>query len=132
MRNTDEYVAAVKQRVKKIERQRKIRRNRMIAISYTATGLLVIIGLSFLIHNMITNFPETEYTYSGGAASIFNMNSGFGYVLIGLLAFAFGVSITILCHKIQLRNQEDNQEGMNTINSSDTKEMLGDKENNNG
>jgi uncharacterized membrane protein len=105
MRNTDERVAAVKLRVKEMKRQKQVRQGRIIGMSSVAASLLFIIGLSFAMPDMLVGLPGGVPTYSGIAASIFDGCRGFGYVLIGVLAFSLGVSVTILCYRIRLRNQ---------------------------
>ena len=105
MRNTEERVLAVKQRAKEIERQKRIRKGRIVMVSYSAASLLLIIGLSFAMPGIMAGMPESEYAYFGAAAGIFNQNEGFGYVLIGLLAFLLGVSVTILGYRLRLRNR---------------------------
>jgi hypothetical protein len=105
MRNTDERVAAVKLRVKEMKRQKQVRQGRIIGMSSVAASLLFIIGLSFAMPDMLVELPGGVHVYSGIAASIFDGSRGFGYVLIGVLAFSLGVSVTILCYRIRLRNQ---------------------------
>lgn len=105
MRNTEERVAAVKLRVKEMERQKQVRQGLIISISPVAVCLLFIIVLSFAMPSMLVGLSSGVHTYSGTAASIFDGSRGFGYVLIGVLAFSLGVSVTILCYRIRLRNQ---------------------------
>jgi multisubunit Na+/H+ antiporter MnhB subunit len=105
MRNTEERVAAVKLRVKEMKRQKQVRQDRFISMSSVAACLLFIIGFSFAMPGMLLGLPGGAHTYSGTAASIFDGSRGFGYVFIGVLAFSLGVSVTILCYRIRLRNQ---------------------------
>lgn len=109
MRNTEQRVAAVKRRAKEIQRQKKARRGRIVGISSAATCLIFIVGLSFAMPGIMTGMANGAYTYVGAAASIFDGSGGFGYVLIGLLAFVLGVSVTILCYRIRLRSQNDHE-----------------------
>lgn len=105
MRNTEERVAAVKLRSKEMKRQKQVRQGRIISISFVAACLLLIIGLSFAMPDMLVGLPSGAHIYSGTAASIFDGSRAFGYVLIGVLAFSLGVSVTILSYRIHLRNQ---------------------------
>ena len=104
MRNTEERAAAVKQRAKEMQRQKHIRRSRIVMVSSAAACLFIIVGLSLAMPGIIAGMPESEYAHFGAAAGIFNMNGAFGYVLIGLLAFVLGVSVTILGYRIRLKN----------------------------
>lgn len=59
MRSHEERVAAVKQRVAQIERQKRQRRNRLLALS-AAACLAVIVGVSFAMPGISENWlPET-------------------------------------------------------------------------
>jgi hypothetical protein len=114
MRNTEERVLAVKQRAKELERQTRIRKGRVVTASYAAACLLLIIGLSLAMPNVMAGIPEGEYAYFGAAAGIFDRSGGFCYALIGLLAFLLGVSVTILGYRLNLRNRlerEDSEDG---------------------
>ena len=83
MRTTAERLAAAKQRARELERERQRRR---------ARGILCI----------AEGFSDT--TLGGGmAASIFSGRS-LGYLVVGLLAFALGVCVTVLC--VRLRGHE--------------------------
>lgn len=105
MRNTEERVLAVRQRAREIERQKRIRKGRIVMVSYAAACLLLIVGLSFAMPGIMAGMPESEYAYFGAAAGIFDQNGRFGYVLIGLLAFLLGVSVTILSYRLRLGNR---------------------------
>ncbi len=105
MRNTEERVLAVKLRVKEIEGQKRIRKGRMLCISSFAACLLFLMGLSFIMPRIMDSMTGDEYANFGTAAGIFDGSNFFGFVLIGFLAFALGVSVTILSYKIKLINQ---------------------------
>ena len=109
MRNTEQRVAAVKRRAKEIQRQKKARRGRTVGISSAAACLIFIVGLSFAMPGIMAGMANGAYTYVGAAASIFDGGGGFGYALIGLLAFALGVSVTILSYHIQLRSRRNRE-----------------------
>jgi uncharacterized membrane protein len=107
VRNTDERAAAVKQRAKEIARQKQNRRCSIVMASYASACLLFIVGLSFAMPGIMAGMSDGAYTYAGAAASIFDGSGGFGYVFIGILAFLLGVSVTILCYRVRLRNRKD-------------------------
>jgi hypothetical protein len=105
MRNTEERAAAVKLRVKEMKRRKQVRQGRIISMSSVVACLLFIIGLSVAMPGMLAGLPDDAHPYFGTAASIFDGSRGFGYVLIGVLAFSLGVSVTILCYRIRQRTQ---------------------------
>ena len=49
MRSNEERVAAVRRRVAQIERQKRHRKNRIIALAAVAACLVVIVGASFAL-----------------------------------------------------------------------------------
>lgn len=125
MRNTEERVLAVKLRTKEIEGQKRIRRGRMLCISSFAACLLLLVGLSFIMPGVMDFMTDDEYVHLDTAASIFDGSNFFGFVFIGFLAFALGVSVTILSYKIKLANQLDQED-------KEDKRDKGDKESKEG
>ena len=107
MRNTEERVLAVKQKAQALEKQKQIRHSRIVMVLYTTTCLLFIVGLSVAMPGIMADMPESKYAYYGGAASIFDDSGGFGYVIIALLAFVLGVSVTILGYLFRFKNQRN-------------------------
>lgn len=106
MRNTEERVLAVKLRTKEIEGQKRVRRGRIICISSFAVCLLFLAGLSFVMPGIMDSMPDDKYSHFGTVASIFDGSNFYGFVLIGFLAFALGVGMTILAYKIK-GNRDD-------------------------
>lgn len=110
MRTTEERVLAVKLRIKKIEGQKRIHRGRMLCIGSFAACLFLILGLSFVMPRVTDPMSDDGYVSFNTAASIFDGSNCFGFVFIGILAFALGVSVTILSYKIKLINQSDQED----------------------
>ena len=110
MRTTEERVLAVKLRIKKIEGQKRIHRGRMLCIGSFAACLFLILGLSFVMPRVMVAMPDTGYDNFATTASIFDGSNFYGFALIGFLAFALGVSVTILSYKIKLINQSDQED----------------------
>lgn len=106
MRTTDERMAAVQRRAKELEQEKQQRRGRILGIASFAASLTLIVGISLFMPGMMEDLQTVKYVSSGAAASIFYQNAALGYVLIGVLAFALGVCVTILCHRIHLRSIE--------------------------
>ena len=47
-------------------------------------------------------------------ASIFANKGFFGYVVVGILAFLLGISVTLMCDILHKRNKERNEENDRT------------------
>ena len=127
MRTTAERLAEAKRRVSKLDiaacqrkakryvadkdfskqaneemRLRQRRRARGLLWAGTAACFVVIISLALVMPGITEEFSDTALG-GGMAASIFSGRS-LGYLVVGLLAFALGVCVTVLC--VRLRGHE--------------------------
>lgn len=110
MRSTEERAAAVRRRARELERQSRARRGRIVGILSAAACLLFVVGLSLAMPGIMAGLPDGGYAFSGAVAGIFDGRGGLGYVLVGLLAFVLGISVTILFCRIRLRSQKDHED----------------------
>ena len=108
MRTTDERLAAAKRRAEEITRQERCRRSRLAAVSGAAACLAVILGLALAMPSVTAHFSGADY-YGGMTASLFSGGS-LGYLLVGLLAFALGVCVTVLCFRLRGRGRDTDDE----------------------
>ena len=102
MRTTAERLAAAKRRARELERQRQRRRPGAEEPTGTAACLVVIVSLALVMPGITEGFSDTALGV-GMAASVFSGRS-LGYLVVGLLAFALGVCVTVLC--VRLRGHE--------------------------
>lgn len=109
MRSNEERAAAVKRRVAQIERQKRRRKNRIVALSSVAVCLAVIVGASFVMSGISEKRIALDYAGYETAASIFSGGGATGYIIIGLLAFVLGVCVTILCFKLKVFREKDEE-----------------------
>ena len=108
MRTTDERLAAAKRRAEEIKRQGRSRRSRIAAVSGAAACLAAILGLALAMPSVTARFSGADY-YGGMTASLFTGES-LGYLLVGLLAFALGVCVTVLCVRLHERERDEGSE----------------------
>ena len=108
MRNHEERVAETKRRIAKIEREKRLRRNKITMASVVAACLLLI-GASLAMPGIAANIQTGDYSGFETAASIFHGGAALGYIVIGLLAFLLGVCVTVLCFRLRQMNREDDQ-----------------------
>ena len=101
MRTTAERLAEAKRRARELERERQRRRARGIFCAGTA-ACFVIVSLALVMPGITEGFSDTALGV-GMAASVFSGRS-LGYLVVGLLAFALGVCVTVLC--VRLRGHE--------------------------
>ena len=107
MRSNEERVAEVKRRIAEKERQKKLRRSRIAAVSAVAACLVLILVLSLFMPGIAGQLRPGGYSDYEMAARMFGENGARGYIIIGLLAFLLGVCVTILCFRIRLLNREE-------------------------
>ena len=107
MRSNEERVAEVKRRIAEKERQKKLRRSRIAAVSAVAACLVLIVVLSLFMPGIAGQLRPGGYSDYEMVASMFGENGALGYIIIGLLAFCLGVCVTILCFRIRLLNREE-------------------------
>lgn len=107
MRSNEERVAEVKRRIAEKERQKKLRRSRIAAVSAVAACLVLIVVLSLFMPGIAGQLRPGGYSDYEMVASMFGENGALGYIIIGLLAFFLGVCVTILCFRIRLLNREE-------------------------
>lgn len=88
-------------------RQREERRIRFISLSAAALCFLIITGIGFAMPGIMARLSGGEYENAGMMASIFCEGNALGYVLIGILAFALGVCLTVLCYILRRRNNSE-------------------------
>lgn len=91
MRSNEERVAAVKERVAQLRRQKRQRRDRVIALASVAASLAVIVGVSFALPGVLEGISASGYEGYETAASIFSGTAA-GYVIVGFLAFLLGAA----------------------------------------
>ena len=108
MRTTDERLAAAKRRAEEIKRQERSLRSRIAAVSGAAACLAAILGLALAMPSVTARFSGADY-YGGMTASLFTGES-LGYLLVGLLAFALGVCVTVLCVCLHERERDEGSE----------------------
>ena len=110
MRSHEERVAEAKQRIAKIERAKRLRRNTFTMASAVAACLALLIGASLAMPGIAANIQTGNYSGFETAASMYGGGAALGYIVIGLLAFLLGVCVTVLCFRLRQMNREDDQD----------------------
>lgn len=111
MQTNAERVAAVKRRAAHRERLKRLRGNRIAALSAVVSCLAVIVGVSFAMPGLAEKLTAADYAGFEAAASIFSGSAAAGYIVVGLLAFALGVGAAVLCFRLRAFRQKDEETG---------------------
>lgn len=111
MRDTDERMAAVNNQIAAMEKESRLRRSRWIAGVSLAVCLLLVVGLSLSMPAWSGKVASVESGDLGVAASLLSGSSVLGYIVIGILAFLLGATMTILCFHLKkwAQNGSDNK-----------------------
>ena len=120
MRSHEERVAEVKRCIAEKERQKRLRRGRIAAISGIAACLAEIVGVSLFMPGIVDQIELGTSTGFETAATMVGGSTALGYIVIGLLAFVLGVCVTVLCFRIRLLNREEQPEGQKGDNGDGT------------
>ena len=119
VRSNEKRVAAVKRRSKELKRESGKRRERIVLLSSIAACLVLIVALSLAMPGIVENFSNDALGYSAMTASVFHGSGAFGYIVIGLLAFALGVCVTVLCYLARRSEHEEKAEETQRANDDD-------------
>lgn len=111
MRSNEDRVSAVKRRVEQLEAHRRHRRRRVAALSSVAACLAIIVAAAFAMLGITERLAAGNYDGYSTTASIFSGSTAAGYIMIGILAFALGVCVTILCFRLKAFQKKDEEAG---------------------
>ena len=109
MRSHEERVAETKRRIAKIEREKRLRRDKITMVSAAAACLVLLIGASLAMPGIAARAQAGDYAGFETAASMYG-GAALGYIVIGLLAFLLGVCVTVLCFRLRQMSREDGQD----------------------
>ena len=97
MRSNIERAEAVRRRAGELKRLRARRLSRIAAAGGSLASLAVIVALAFAM-------PAADFSAAiegaAGAGGIF-ASAAAGYIIVGVLAFALGAAVTVLCFKLR-------------------------------
>lgn len=102
MRDTEERMNAVKQRLDRLEAD-GLRRNRRIAYALAAACLALVIGVAAAMPGWIGQMPDMFRWESDISASVFAGSPFLDYLVVGVFAFFLGTAATILCFRLTKR-----------------------------
>lgn len=100
MRTDEERLNAMHKRAEQIEH----RNHSIKAWGITAAALVASIALIFFVGMSMPGIVEKTESFTqdqGMSASVFSSSSILGFVVIGIMAFALGIAVTILCFRLR-------------------------------
>ncbi len=108
MRSTDERVKSALRGAKIRRRQQERRRIYILSGVSGVCSLCVVIVLALFMPSMMDGWSGMSITM-GFSASIFSNTPSLGYIVLGVISFLLGISVTLLCILLRnrLREEED-------------------------
>lgn len=103
MRNTEEQLREILERSRKIQNTRRFRRGIILNAASICACLVLIVSTALFLPGTLD--PASADTTSYG--SLILSGPLLGYVVMGFLAFALGVCVTLLCYRIRVREGKD-------------------------
>ena len=109
MRSTSERTAEILRRTRVLREKRRALRAALAGGAAAAASLAIIVLAAFAIPGA----PAWQAAGGsvGAAGGLFAAGSRAGYVVIGILAFALGCCVTLLCSRLRRKNREDRDDG---------------------
>ena len=110
MRTTEERIAEMYRRREQIVREQKNRRFTGICALSAAACFAILTGIAM----MMSRFSGT--VLAGGPAdsmeaSIFSGSETLGYIVISILAFLLGITVTVFCFRLKKWMDEKDRKG---------------------
>ena len=108
MRTSEERLDELHRRMDKRTRDKKSRDFMLRSAAVCIAGLAITVACAFLIAKAPYRNPGAAE--SGIPGSIIATRSVLGYIVIGIIAFALGIAVTVFCYQIkkyQTGNDED-------------------------
>ena len=115
MRTNEERINAMHARASELNKQRRARQVRIIQAAGAAVSFAATIMLAVCIPRVADFGTGSPIGPAGPAgnmnASIFGNSASLGYIVIALIAFLLGVTLTIFCFRLrEWQKQKDQQE----------------------
>ena len=108
MRTNEERINAMHARASELNRQKRARRVRIMQAAGAAVSFAATIVLAVCIPRLVdfeTNPTGSPIGQAGTSetmnASIFGNSAALGYIVIALIAFLLGVTLTIFCFRLR-------------------------------
>lgn len=109
MRTDNERIRAMHSRAGEIKREDRARKVKAAEVFGAAGSMALIAALAFLLPG-ITGGLDTDVMSGSQRASIFAGSTVLGYIVIGIIAFLLGISVTIFCFHLRKWQEEKDWE----------------------
>ena len=105
MRSTSERTGEVLRRTRALKQRQRARRAALAGVGAAAAGLALVILAALAMPGAPVRPADAGRV--GAAGGLFAAGSRAGYVVIGVLAFALGCCVTLLCSRLRRKSRDD-------------------------
>ena len=96
MRTNEQRIAQMHERALTIEHEDRERKTRILQIGSFAAALAVVVLIALMMPG-VAKMSAQGTVPDGMVASIFSQNDKLGFIVVAILSFALGASVTIFC-----------------------------------
>jgi len=107
MHTNEERIAAVHKRAAELEAKSRHNRVRILQSASAAAGILCVIALAVFLPDAAASLDASNAA-ENLRGSIFSENGALSFVVIGIISFLLGVSVSVFCFR--LKKWRDDQE----------------------
>ena len=111
MRTNEERIAALHMRAKEIKTEKLNQRVKTAWFTGSFLGFIAIFICSFMMQRMTTRVLPINAA-ENLSASIFSDSSILGFLVIGIVDFLLGITVTIFCFRLKKWEEEQNREDL--------------------
>ena len=109
MRSNEERIAAMHRRASELKIEQRRRKILIIQAVSTAACLAIVVVAAVFLSGLVERMGPSG-SFSGMNASVFSDNPALGLIIIGILAFLLGISVTIFCFRLRRWQEESEKE----------------------
>ena len=109
MRTDKDRILAMHQRASELKREKRAFRCRLISAAGISICFIVIIIMAVFMPGL-SGYYVADTAATGMHASTFSGSSFLGFMIIGIVSFLLGVSVTILCFRLKKWQELEDEE----------------------
>ena len=109
MRTNEERIAALHERVHEMEIEKRSRRVREASVFGVFLGIIALFAFAFLMPGMMVSIHPLIVAENLNASN-FSNSSVLGFLVIGIVAFLLGITVTVFCFRLKQWEEKQNRE----------------------
>ena len=110
MRMNEERVRLIHKRTEEIKEENRKKKQRILDSCCIVACLVLVVGIGAFMPGLVMS-ALGGVSHTSGAASLIGNHAALTYILMGLLCFLLGVSVTVLLYRLHRREKCKRQEG---------------------